>query len=435
MMNQQAANPTEAVRESTDLRSLLPVAALGVWLAAFWFLSSESTHRSILAWCVIPLLVFMGRELFGVVKSSRWLWLAAVLLGWQTLSRHWSGGLNAPHGWTVDFLLVLGLLCALLTTARAQAMRTVIFPSLAIISATISAVTMAIFYLTNDHNFADDRLQNIFFYEDGLNAVLTGFLFAFGALIAAWQTTCPATRGFRAVQISATVLSLFGLLTTQSRGPMLMLAVGLICLVAFERKRALPVLAAAAATTLVYLGVLLWVVAGREAFFDYAQRGSSGRFAIYHWFLTHMSFRDVLIGTGMARPLDLPEEVLGWCVQHPHSIYLTQFYQTGIVGTALLFTLIAMTAKSALALARSGESLWLCLLAGGCVALAFDGGQVFSVYSIARIEILLVAVPAAIAAGRNMGLKNDVSHTSGPISEKSRQTQRNLHNHRERRSA
>jgi len=407
MMDHQAENPTEAVCETADLHGLLPVAALGVWLAAFWFLSSQASHNSLLVWFVIPSLVFLWRELFAVVKSSRWLWLVAVLLGWQTLSRSWSGGFNAPHGWTRDFLLVLGLLCALLTAARAKAIRTVVFPVLAIISATVSAITMAMFYLTDGRNLADDRLRNMFFYQDGLNAVPTGFLFAFGALIAAWQTTRPASRGWCRVQISATVLSLLGLLSTQSRGPMLMFAVGLMCLLAFERKRALPVLVAAAATTLVYFGVLLWVAAGREAVFNLAQRGSTGRFAIYHWFLTQMSFRDVLIGTGMARPLALPEDVLGWRIQHPHSIYLTQFYQTGIVGAALLFTLIGMAAKSALALARRGESLWLCLLAGGCVALIFDCGQVFSVYSVARIEILLVAVPAAIAVGRRLGSEND----------------------------
>ncbi len=113
-----------------------------------------------------------------------------------------------------------------------------------------------------------------------------------------------------------------------------------------------------------------------------------------------MSARDALIGSGMARPLVLPEEALGWRVVHPHSIYLTQYYQTGIVGLSLLLALIAAAAKAALTLARRGESLWFCLLAGACAALVFDGGQVFTVYSVARIEILLVTVPAAIAVGR-----------------------------------
>lgn len=400
MMNQPAANPTDAGSAPAGFRSLLPAIALGFWLAAFWFLSPGFWHRTLLGWLVIPSLFFIPRARILAIPTLRWLTLAAVLLGWQTLGRLWSGGGNAPPGWWLDSFLVLGLLCALLATARGPAISAIVFPALSLVSATTAAISLAVFYQPAARNLADDRLRNVFFYENGLNAVPTGFLFAFGAVIAAWQTTRPSRCGHRILQTSAAALSLLGLLATQSRGPMLMFAIGFLCLLAFERKRTLPVLAATAATTLVFFGLLLWVGTGREAALDLVQRGSTGRFAIYHWFLTHMSARDALIGAGMARPLELPKEVLGWRVVHPHSIYLTQFYQTGIVGSALLLALIAGAAKSALTLARCGESLWFCLLAGACVALVFDGGQVFTVYSVARIEILLVAVPAAIAVGR-----------------------------------
>jgi hypothetical protein len=402
-MSPPAANPPRPVRHWSGLRTILPAAALGLWLSAFWFLSGERSHRSLLAWLVIPSLFLVSRELFTVARSSRWLWLAAALLGWQTLSRLWSGDFNAPQGWSLDLLLVFGLLCALLATARAPVMWRVVFPALAFVSAVVAAATIVMFYLSDGRNLCDHRLRNMFFYKNGLNAVCTGFLFAFGALIAAWQTSQPAIRGARAAQITACVLSLLGLLATQSRGPMLMFALGLLCLLAFERKRALPALVAVSATSLVYFGALLWVGAGREAMLDLVERGSTGRFAIYQWFLSHMSLRDVFIGTGMARPPTLPQETLGWRVFHPHSIYLTQFYQTGIIGVGLLLALIARAGQSALALARRGESLWFCLLFGGCVALIFDGGQVFTVYSVARIEILLVAVPAAMAIGRDWG--------------------------------
>lgn len=353
-----------------------------------------------LGWLVIPSLIFIGRELPVILKSTRWLWIAAALLIWQTLSHNWSGSGNHPPGWWLDSLLTLGLLAALIGAARGPALTKIVFPALALLSAITSALNLVVFYLPEVRQFTVHRLRNMFIYEDGLNAVPTGFLFAFGALIAAWLTIHAASRWPRILYTAALTLSLIGLLATQSRGPMLMFIAGILCLLVCERKRFRPALIATAATILTYFGILFMASSGRDSSLSLVQRGSTGRFDIYRIFLNSMDVREVLIGTGMGRAPELPEEILGWLVHHPHSVYLTQFYQTGIVGVALLLAVIAVAARCALTLARRGESLWLGLLAGGCVALIFDGGQIFTVYSIARIEVLLIAVPAAIAAGR-----------------------------------
>lgn len=408
-MKKPADEPLPADRSPVGFRDLRPTLFLGLWLAAFWFLSPDFWHRCLLGWLVIPSIIP------AIAKPSRWLWLAATLLGWQTLSRLWSGGGDAPPGWWLDSLLVFGLLCALNTAARGPALKSRVFPALSFVSAAVAAVSLTAFYQAPGHNLADDRLRNVFFYDHGLNAVPTGFLFAFGALAGAWHLTRPTNRRQLIARTAATALSVLGLLATQSRGPMLMFAIGLLCLLAFERKRALPALATTAAATVAFFTLLLVAQAGRHAALDLVQRGSTGRLEIYHWFLTHISSRELLIGTGIARPPVLPEEILGWRVTHPHSIYLTQLYQTGIPGATLLLALIATALKSALSLARRGESLWLCLLAGAAVALLFDGGQVFTVYSVARIEILLIAVPAAIAVERaRQPLNGGTSQASRP---------------------
>jgi O-antigen ligase len=399
-MNEPTANPSDAARDPAGLRDALPALPLACWLAAFWFLSGDVWHRDILGWLVIPSLLLVPRARLREIPRFRWLAAAAVLLGWQTLSRLWSAGANSPPGWWLDSLLVFGLLCALLAHAPGRAICGWVFPLLSLVSATVSAISLAAFYLPGAHDLADDRLRNVFFHQDGLNAVPTGFLFAFGAIVAAWLTTRAPRRDMRILHLWAAAFSVFGLLATQSRGPMLMFVVGFLALLAFERKRTLPVLAAIASIALVYFALLLWISGGRDAALDLVQRGGTGRFDIYRWYLSHMSVREFLIGTGMARSPELPEEAIGWLVHHPHSIYLTQLYQTGIVGAALLLALIAGAAGAAWALARRGDSLWLCLLAGACVALLFDGAQVLTVYSIVRIEILLVVVPAAIAVGR-----------------------------------
>jgi len=387
-------------RDPAQARTLVTAITLGLWLAAFWYLSEPSSHRWILGWLVIPSLLFLVKELPAIVKSTPWLWFAVALLSWQTLSHNWSSGGNDPPGWWFDSLLVFGLLLALIGAARGPALSKIVFPALALLTAVTAAINLIIFYLPEVRYFTVHRLRNMFIYEDGLNAVPTGFLFAFGALIAAWLTIHAARRWPRIIYTSALTLSLFGLLATQSRGPMLMFAIGFLCLIIFERKHLRTPIIATAATILVYFGILAMANSGRESSLSLVQRGSTGRFDIYQSFLKSMDAKEVTIGTGMGRAPELPEETLGWLVHHPHSVYLTQFYQTGIVGAALLLAVIVVAARCAVNLARRGESLWLCLLAGGCVALIFDGGQIFTVYSIARIEILLIVVPAAIAAGR-----------------------------------
>lgn len=386
--------------DPAQVRTLVPTITLGLWLSAFWYLSEPSSHRWMLSWLVIPSLLFLVRELPTIFKSARWLWLATALLIWQTLSHSWSGGGNDPPGAGLDSLIVFGLIVALIGAARGPALIKVVFPALAVLSAMTSALHLIIFYLPAMRNFTEHRLRNIFFYEDGLNAVLTGFLFAFGAIIAAWLTIQTASRLPRIIHSSALSLSLLGLLATQSRGPMLMFFVGLLCLIIFERKRLRTPLIATASTILVYFSIFFMANYGQEASLDLFQRGSTGRFEIYQSFLKSMDTQDIFIGTGMGHAPELPEETLGWLVHHPHSVYLTQFYQTGIIGAALLLAVIALAARCALKLARHGESLWLSLLAGGCLAFIFDGGQVFTVYSTARIEILMIAVPAALAVGR-----------------------------------
>lgn len=371
-----------------------------VWLASFWILNPETWHRIVLGYLVIPSIFLLPAARLRTLLKSIWLAVAGCLLVWQMLSRGWSGGENSPPGWSLDVALVFGLLCALLTVPRERSFDAIFLPMVSILSAAVSLVSLFVFYSPAARSPAVDRLRNVFFHEDGLNAVPTGFLFAFGAMVAVWWLIIFPIHRLRPLIAVAMSSSLLGLLATQSRGPMLMFIVGMLCVICFARKRAIPALWITSAVTAGYLGILLLTGDGREATLDLVGRGTTGRFDIYRWFLGQMSVRDFLFGTGMARAPVMPAEAIGWEAGHPHSIYLTQLYQTGIVGLSLLLGLLAAGLRAALAMARRGEPLWLCLLGGACSALVFDGAQVFSMYSLPRVEILLVAVPAAIAIGK-----------------------------------
>ncbi|MEM1083114.1 MAG: O-antigen ligase family protein [Verrucomicrobiota bacterium] len=376
---------------------------LALWLASFWFLSWETLHRVLLDLLIVAFLLRTPRAELKRLMQARWLWLAGALLGWQCLSRLWSGGGVESPGWWLDALMVGGLLVTLCGTSRKR-MEDRMIPLMALVAAATSAISLLVFYLDGAHNLADDRLRNVFFYTHGLNAVWTGFLMAFGALAGAWLSSQQSGRSRQLSWIGITAVSMFGLLATQSRGPILMFAAGFFVLLVFERKRVLPVIAAGAGVVIVY-ALLILAHPWRDAASDMIERGSTGRFDIYRWYLTDMSNRDYLIGTGMASSLVVPEGAFDWEVVHPHCIYLTQLYQTGVPGLLLLVSLIAWGLTSAFGLARKGMSVWLCLLFGASVALLFDGSQAFSVYSGTRVEVLLILVPLAIslAGGKGKG--------------------------------
>ncbi|NIP95829.1 MAG: O-antigen ligase family protein [Akkermansiaceae bacterium] len=191
----------------------------------------------------------------------------------------------------------------------------------------------------------------------------------------------------------------FGLMATLSRGAMLAGGAGLGVLVFFLRKAMWPALVAATIAVLAFLAVLQ----GSEAAAGIVERGSTGRLEIYRWFLERVTMPEALVGKGMATAVTISEEEFDWFVHHPHSSYLAQFLLTGVIGLAMMLAVIGWAGRETLAQARHREVLWLALLVGGSVAVLFDCAQVFSIYSAPRIELLLIAVPAALVMGRAGG--------------------------------
>jgi hypothetical protein len=182
----------------------------------------------------------------------------------------------------------------------------------------------------------------------------------------------------------------------QSRGAMLAAGAGLLVLVYYLRRAVWPAVLTIAVTVGAYIVVLLRL----DAEVKLIERGSAGRVAIYQWFLDRTTILDTIIGRGMSADVTIAEEELGWFVDHPHSAYLTQFILTGVLGLGILLFVIGWATRCALVQAKRKEALWLALIASGSMALLFDCGQMFSLYSAPRIEFLLLLVPAALLMGR-----------------------------------
>jgi O-antigen ligase len=129
------------------------------------------------------------------------------------------------------------------------------------------------------------------------------------------------------------------------------------------------------------------------------ERGSSGRFAIYQHYLADFSGWDWLLGKGEV-PM-LPEAEMGWVVHHPHSAYLGQLVGYGLPAALALLAIL-------------GWGLWklrdreeFSLYAFGLTAVLFDGGLIFSALSLARWEVLVVAVPLVMGLAQSERSERD----------------------------
>ena len=100
--------------------------------------------------------------------------------------------------------------------------------------------------------------------------------------------------------------------------------------------------------------------------------------------------------------------MLGWYVHHPHSSFLTPLVHTGIPGLLLLVAFCCGAMWTAWRSREHGAAAFS-LLAFGLTGLLMDGAQIASMFSVPRIENLLILVPAVFA----------LSTRQGPLSERS----------------
>ena len=366
---------------------------VGLWLGGYFMADGWEQLRAF-KW-LLPLFLLNGDLLVKSFRETPWLWAATALLAYQAVSRLWSTG-SEPISNGADLAMVFLLLLALVTIGRREELAIWIVGGLALLCAAVTLYSLLAFYGDAGRVFGYHRLRNMLIYDDGLNAVLTGMLCAFGAVGAAWFTRGEDWPVFRYLWLALLALLVLGLMASESRGPMLAGGTGIIVLMIFLRRAMAPALVTIALSVATFLAIAL--ISRFEG--THLERGTTGRLEIYAWFLHRVTLLEGFFGMGMSADLTIPETELGWFVHHPHSSYLTQFLLTGAIGLALVLFVLGWAGCRGLTESRRGNPLWLALLASGSVALLFDCGQIFSLYSVPRIEFLLVVVPAALLMGR-----------------------------------
>ena len=397
-MNRWQGKAGEALNSCWKARAVLLAGALGLWVAGFWVAEDGWHHRRLL-WLVLPFVLFSADRIVGVVSAVRWLWVVALLLGWQSLSRWWADPPVVPQGGISDSIFVFVLAAALVATGKKKVLGEWIVGGLTILGAVVVVYSFVKFYGDPTRNLGVHRLRNMLVYEDGLNAVLTGMLCAAGAVAGAWFALSVEKKAHQRLWLVVLATLVFGLMSSQSRGPMLGLMAGLAVICVFHGKAFIRVGLWIGGAMGLYLLLTLWMGGATDS----VPRGSTGRIAIYQWFLERISGLELIVGRGFGADGSIPEHELGWFVHHPHSSYLTQLILGGALGLALLLAVVVWSWRDAWRQANQGECLWVALLSCGLITLVVDGAEIFTLHSVPRLEWFMVVFPATLAVGRAYG--------------------------------
>ena len=379
------------------LRDVLLAGVLGLWVGGFWIAEDGWYHRRGL-WVAVPFIVLAADRIVGAVSEVRWLWVVALLLGWQSLSRLWATPPPLEVGGVVDACAVLGLAAGCVVIGRTKALGFWVVGGLAILGAVVVVYSLVAFYGSPARDLGVHRLRNMLVYEEGLNAVLTGMLCAAGAVAGAWFTLSSKGRAGKILWAVVLGIFVFGVMASQSRGPILGLMAGLGVIFFFKRRASLRVGLIVGGAAGVYFLLTVWTAGSGEVL----ERGSTGRLAIYQWYVERISGLEFLFGRGFGTDSSIPAEELGWFVHHPHSSYLTQLVLGGALGVVLLLAVLAWSWHEAWRQGTRGECLWAALLGCGLITLLVDGAEIFTLHSVPRLEWLMVAFPAALAVGRSL---------------------------------
>ena len=402
-MNRWQGKAGEALNSCWKARAVLLAGALGLWVAGFWVAEDGWHHRRLL-WLVLPFVLFSADRIVGVVSAVRWLWLVALLLGWQSLSRWWADPPVVPQGGISDSIFVFVLAAALVATGKKKVLGEWIVGGLTILGAVVVVYSLVKFYGASTRDLGVHRLRNMLVYEDGLNAVLTGMLCAAGAVAGAWFALSVEKKAHQRLWLVVLATMVFGLMSSQSRGPMLGLMAGLAVICVFHGKAFIRVGLWIGGAVGLYLLLTLWMGGATDS----VPRGSTGRIAIYQWFLERISGLELIVGRGFGADGSIPEHELGWFVHHPHSSYLTQLILGGALGLALLLAVVVWSWRDAWRQAKQGECLWVALLSCGLITLVVDGAEIFTLHSVPRLEWFMVVFPATLAVGRAYGQRTTV---------------------------
>ena len=357
--------------------------------------SGNSFPTYLLGLGTIPLIILQFRTL----QIDRMLaGLAALFLGYMTLSVLWSSN-NEPVVKTLtEALLVLTFCLAIPASIERFHWFLNALVVLVILSAVVnSGYSIYLHYALPDYQpLPEPRLYALGRLS---NPVIGALSYGFATVLAAYMFLNETRRLARAGYLAATLLFLFAIVLTGSRGAYLALAAAMSVgvLLQYPGNRKLQVTGVAG--TLLALSAGAYFFLGPEALFS---RALSFRPEIWSEFISRTITSNVWVGMGMTTDSEfqLPELL----IQHPHSAFIATFYYGGLIGLALYLGLVLRAIQSLGGMGQHNvRLLGSMLLAFGLTATALDGNELIS-----KVNYLwfLVWLPVGLAM---IGAKREFS--------------------------
>lgn len=293
----------------------------------------------------------------------------------------------------MDALMIFALVSGLALVARKETSRSGLWKGVLVVGLLSVVPSLLVFYAQVPIH--EERFRLCWRFWPGFDPVTTG-IFIGMALIAGLVSGEGGHRWWKpCVGTALTVLG-FGLAASESRGPFLAVVVGAVWWLSLNPRSWHRLIWPICGFTAYWILVLC---AGHESS-GLIERGFSGRLAVYQTYLPRIvGFADWTAGKGEIQML--PKSLLGWLVHHPHNAYLGQLTGYGIIG---LLGMVATLIWGFLKMRHSPESA---ILVFGLVTLVFDGGMVFSLFAVARWEVLVVMVPLVVGVAGSA--RKDVS--------------------------
>ena len=323
---------------------------------------------------LLALLVLMQAGTYRSAFDTRTAGLAGALICYLFLTSFWSDdfdGLLALR-FAIRALVVVCFLAAYADCVRRGASMAAIGRWLAVAGGLAAMAAIAVFLL------GDSPADRLYGLGQARNPVTASLAFTAVALFAADAFRRGGTALWRGLTAAAALLAIAAVLLTGSRAGWSALLVGGCTLFSAYRmagedrlRGAVVAWAAPVGVLLASVGMLAVAVAVNDQIREWLlPRGDSFRLTIWESILRDLMENGWLVGRGILT--DNSVAAAGMTFRHPHNMYISVFFQGGIVGLALYLYVLAWTAWSlvrriamiadarlAFALLMGGSAGWL----------------------------------------------------------------------------
>ena len=235
--------------------------------------------------------------------------------------------------------------------------------------AAVISIVLHVDLSANDWNLGT-RMNGLSFLE---NPVLSGILFALAMLCSldrwlkekTWRNRAPLSL---ILVILALAVFLCGSVNSQIS---LFVAVSVLLI----KRKALSATSVFFSVLVVFLAFAIWsqVKSLDELVAFFLPRGDSYRLAIWQATISNLDIWQALFGNGMGSNDDITFESRTFL--HPHSLYLSIIFETGLVGLFLSLTMIFLTGRVLWVSDQKEAALFFSILVLGVVSFIFDSHE------------------------------------------------------------